>query len=109
MKTETVSYGPLRIGLKKEIQDIDSLRKQIVILSLDEEAAEKAARIDVSLHKIGQPVGLRDVFIASIVLTHDLVLVTRNTRAFHRIKSVWKELKVATLDDILEELVKKNK
>lgn len=102
-------YGLLKIGLKKEIQDIDSLRKQIVVLPLDEEAAEKAAQIDVSLHKIGQPVGLRDIFIASIVLTHNLILVTRNIRDFHRIKSVWKELEIATPDDVLKELTKRNK
>ena len=102
-------YGPLKVGLEKEIQDIDSLRKQIVVLPLDEKAAEKAAQIDVSLHKIGQPVGLRDIFIASIALTHNLVLVTRNIRDFHRIKKVWKELKIATPDDILNEFKKKTK
>ncbi len=102
-------YGPLRVGLAKEIQDIDSLRRQIVVLPFGEDPAERAARIDACLHKIGQPVGLRDVFIASIALTHNLTIVTRNLQDFQRIKGVENGLKVATPDEILENLQKKQR
>jgi len=95
-------YGPLKAGLEKEILDIDSLRRQIIVLPFDEYAAEKAAKIDAKLHKVGQPVGLRDVFIASIALAHKLIVVTRNLQDFKRIKHVEGELSVVTPDEILE-------
>jgi len=98
-------YGPQVIGRTKELLDIDSLRKHILVLPFDEKSAEIAAHIDASLHKRGQPVGLRDVFIASIALANNLIIVTRNIRDFQRIKQVKEELKIATPDQILAEEV----
>ncbi|MEX0567998.1 MAG: type II toxin-antitoxin system VapC family toxin [Candidatus Njordarchaeota archaeon] len=102
-------YGPLKAGLTKEILDIDSLRKQIAVLPFDANSAEKAARIDAILHRTGQPVGLRVIFIASIALTHNLAIVTRNLRDFQRIKNAEKKLKVVTPDKVLEKLIEEQK
>lgn len=51
-------------------------------LPFDDKAASQYAIIKTVLKKAGTPIGPNDLLIASIALTHNLTLVTRNHREF---------------------------
>ena len=57
------------------------------VLLPSRETAEKYARIFVQLRRAGTPVPDNDLWIAALVLEHDLVLITRD-RHFERIPQV---------------------
>lgn len=54
-------------------------------LPFDERAADEYAAVVAARTRSGQPVSTEDAQIAAIALTHDLLLLTRNTRDFARI------------------------
>ena len=56
-----------------------------VSLPLDDHCLEHYGRIRDELERIGTPIGPYDLQIAAIVLTHDLTLITNNTREFGRV------------------------
>ncbi len=55
------------------------------ILSLDENAAERAANVRAYLEEQGQRIGAYDVLIAGIALAYGQTLVTHNIREFKRV------------------------
>lgn len=59
--------------------------EQLVSISFDDNAAEHYGRIRAHLEFAGTPIGPNDLLIAAIALTHDLILVTHNTREFRRV------------------------
>lgn len=59
--------------------------EQLVSISFDDNAAEHYGRIRAHLELAGTPIGPNDLLIAAIALTHDLILVTHNTREFRRV------------------------
>jgi tRNA(fMet)-specific endonuclease VapC len=66
-----------------------------ISLPFDDIAALTAGRIRAQLANLGTPIGLNDLLIASIALTHNLTLVTHNTGEFVRVKGLqiedWEE------------------
>lgn len=54
-------------------------------LSFDEQAADEYAAVVAARTRSGRPVSTEDAQIAAIALTHDLLLLTRNTRDFAHI------------------------
>jgi len=58
------------------------------ILNFDYKAADIAAKFYASLRKKGETPPLKDLFIASICLSFDLPLVTRNKKDFVRFKGL---------------------
>ncbi|MBI2971391.1 MAG: type II toxin-antitoxin system VapC family toxin [Candidatus Aenigmarchaeota archaeon] len=74
--------------LSKKFQETDEVRKligKLDILPFDEKVAEKASEIHASLKERGQEIGIKDMFIAAIALSHGSVVVTRNTKDFSRV------------------------
>ena len=67
----------------------------LATLPFDDAAAEHYGRIRALLEAAGTPIGPNDLLIASIALTHDLILVTHNTREFSRVSGLkiedWEE------------------
>jgi tRNA(fMet)-specific endonuclease VapC len=57
-------------------------------LPFDDAAAEQYARIRANLTRSGTLIGANDLMIAAIALTHDLTLVTHNTREFGRVEGI---------------------
>lgn len=51
----------------------------------DDDAAERYGILRVQLQRSGDLIGANDLLIASIALSHDLILVTRNQREFGRV------------------------
>ena len=56
-------------------------------LGLDYHSATIAGRIFGALHRLGQPVGNADPFIAAIAIEESIPLITGNTKHFQRIQA----------------------
>lgn len=85
--TTAVSRFELLCGVRGARQEaaVKELLAAIVTLPLDEEAADRAAKVQRSLERSGAPIGMADSLIAGIVLARGGVLLTRNRRHFERI------------------------
>ncbi|WYL96821.1 MAG: type II toxin-antitoxin system VapC family toxin [Gloeotrichia echinulata IR180] len=59
-----------------------------VSLPFDDAAATIFGRIRAELANLGTPIGPYDLQIASITLTHNLILVTHNTSEFSRVNGL---------------------
>jgi tRNA(fMet)-specific endonuclease VapC len=60
----------------------------LATLPFDDAAAEHYGRIRAQLETAGTPIGPNDLLIAAIALTHDLIVVTHNTREFSRVNGL---------------------
>lgn len=60
----------------------------ITILKFDNYAAEEYGRVRTNLEKKGTPIGPMDMLIAGHARAEGLVLVTNNTREFHRVENL---------------------
>lgn len=58
------------------------------MLSITDDAIEKASEIYASLKLTGDLISDADIFVAAIAITNNLVLVTNNTNHFNRIKGL---------------------
>ena len=87
----SVVKGELYFGSKKSNRPASNLAKQqaflnnFVSLPFDDLAADIYADIRAQLEIAGTPIGANDYLIASIALSHNLILVTHNTREFNRV------------------------
>ena len=80
-------YGAVKGKNEKNFNDIDTIRflfKEKSVNSCFREYAE----IRDSLRQQGLTIDLMDVFIASVALHNNLILVTHNTKHFNRIKNI---------------------
>ena len=57
-------------------------------IPFDEKCCQNYAKIRATLEKSGSPIGPMDLLIASITITHNLILVTNNVAEFKRIKGL---------------------
>ncbi len=67
---------------------IRRLLEALQTLSLDEAAADQAARIRRSLAREGEGIGMADSLIAGIVLANGASLLTRNRQHFARVEGL---------------------
>jgi len=83
-------YGALRRGdigdLWLRIQRHIISRFRILDFSYNE--AFKAGEVLYQLYSIGQPIGIEDIMIGSIALSHGLTVVTSNIKHFSRIPNL---------------------
>jgi tRNA(fMet)-specific endonuclease VapC len=86
----SITEAELRYGAKKSSDPADGMTRveaflssPIEILPFDSEAARQHAEIRYALRS--QPIGERDLIVASVALALDLVLVTDNSREFDRV------------------------
>ena len=73
---------------EKRTQQLKLLLSKIKVLHFDDKAAVIAAEIRASLEKQGTPIGVLDIFIASIALANNLTVVTHNVKEFSRINDL---------------------
>ena len=73
---------------EKNLQAINVLISRLSILPFTSKAAQKAGHIYAQLERQGQPIGLRDTFIAAIALTRECSVATRNQAHFSRISDL---------------------
>jgi tRNA(fMet)-specific endonuclease VapC len=87
----TITLFELEYGMGKSNNRIKmdgyvlSLCKRYAVLEFDRAASLQAGAIRALLRARGTPVGPYDVQIAGIALSHNLTVVTRNTREFERV------------------------
>lgn len=86
-----ISLQELHLGAAKSIAPaaqlayIEALRQRYLLLDYDAACARQAGELQALLRRQGTPIGGNDVQIAATALTHDLTVVTRNTRGFARV------------------------
>lgn len=86
----TVVWAELLVGARLSPDPATARRRLDVFAELpcpgfSRAAAEHYAEIRALLQRQGQLIGPNDLFIASIALAHNLILVTHNTREFSRV------------------------
>lgn len=88
--TTVITRFELLCGARNARQEIALRRLLAAIpsLSLDQQAADQAARVRKSLEKAGEPIGMADSLIAGIVLSQNATLLTRNRRHFKRVSGL---------------------
>ena len=70
---------------EKGLQSTKILLSRLVILPFTTKSAQIAGRIYAELEKGGQPIGLRDSFVAAIALTRGFAVATRNIQHFSKV------------------------
>jgi predicted nucleic acid-binding protein len=91
LSTSTINTFELYYGSYKTVNRSENIRStrrlldRLIIHELDLAASEKAGELQSHLEKEGIPLEFRDTLIASIALTKNISLYTRNTRHFQRI------------------------
>jgi len=78
-------YKDAHLQLKRFYEFIE--HNNVVPLTI--ESVNMAATIQASLRKSGQEIGHLDTLIAGIAITHDLKLITNNTRHFSRVYGLY--------------------
>lgn len=71
--------------------DLHDLTQDFQLLPFDADDAATYARIRATLEHKGTPIGPYDLQIAAQALTHELVLITDNTREFRRVPGLQHE------------------
>jgi tRNA(fMet)-specific endonuclease VapC len=74
--------------LQENIKRIELFKKNLTVLSDDEESARMFGEIKASLKMSGKIIEDFDIVIAAIALSNDLILVTNNTAHFERMKNL---------------------
>lgn len=81
-----LAYGAARSDAPHGLRErLEVLLATLRVLPFGASEAHAAARIRLDLEKSGKPIGPMDLLIAATALEQGAVLVTHNTREFHRI------------------------
>ena len=93
--TTTINAFELYLGAyssknpKKRIKDVRDLLADLIILNVDEKAAEESAKLLSILTSKGKMIDIRDALIAGTMLVNDCyAIVTKNVRHFKRISDI---------------------
>ena len=82
-------YGAMRSDNPDQVwAKVKRFLEVFISLPLDYISALNAGKIRAQLANIGTPIGYNDLLIASIALSHDLILVTHNTKEFLRVEGL---------------------
>jgi tRNA(fMet)-specific endonuclease VapC len=94
LSTTAINAFELYYGAHKSRQSVQTLQStkklldRLVLLPLTPRSAQRAGHIYAELELEGQPIGLRDTFIAAIALTRKYSVATRNTEHFKKVKGL---------------------
>jgi tRNA(fMet)-specific endonuclease VapC len=79
-------YGACRsLKIEQNLQEVRALLEDVQVLGLDLYSAEKYGLLKAELSQKGELIADNDLLIASVVLSHDLILITHNTQHYARI------------------------
>ena len=73
---------------ERRLEDVKILRSYVNVLPFNGETADKASEICVSLETSGEPLEIRDLFIAASAIMHGIPLITRNISHFKRVPNL---------------------
>jgi tRNA(fMet)-specific endonuclease VapC len=87
----SVTLAELWFGARKSTRSqstraaVDAFVRPLEVVPFDADAAEAYAEIRLALERAGQPIGERDLLIASTARSRDFAVVTHNTGEFTRV------------------------
>jgi tRNA(fMet)-specific endonuclease VapC len=82
-------YGIEKSNLKETNRNIyEKFIESFKIVNLNDDALHYYAKTRVELERKGVIIGSNDLFIASIALAHDGILITHNTKEFQRVSGL---------------------
>jgi tRNA(fMet)-specific endonuclease VapC len=94
IKIPIIVKAELLFGIEKSEQKeknrnvFDNFMKTFEVINLNDDALNYYAEIRAELEKSGNIIGSNDLFIASIVLAHNGILITHNVTEFDRIQKL---------------------
>ncbi len=80
-----LAFGVEKSGSSRNHNALEKFMAPLEILALDETVIWHYARICTQLEQAGQAIGALDTLIAAHAITHNLTLVSNNTREFARV------------------------
>ncbi len=92
--TTVINAYEILFGAKKSahkegnVKEARRLLAKLHIMDMTLDAAERASEIHAKLSSEGNIIDLRDIFIASIALSHGTKIVTRNEKDFKRVDNL---------------------
>ncbi|MGA1408699.1 MAG: type II toxin-antitoxin system VapC family toxin [Prochlorotrichaceae cyanobacterium] len=72
-------------AIDRNLQRANTFIENLAVLNLTLPAVQKFGELKATLRKAGTPIADMDLFIASIALSENRILVTNNLRHYHRI------------------------
>ncbi|HIK03477.1 MAG TPA: type II toxin-antitoxin system VapC family toxin [Trichormus sp. M33_DOE_039] len=82
-------YGAMRSDNPNQVwAKVKRFLEVFISLPLDDISALNAGKIRAQLANLGTPIGYNDLLIAAIAISHDLILVTHNTKEFARVEGL---------------------
>ena len=79
-------YGAYRSNQREKVLAVlERFLAPLAVAPLGDAEALALAQICAALESRGQPIGCADMVIAATALAHGAILVTANTREFHRV------------------------
>jgi len=94
LATTVINAFELYYGAHKSRQSAQTLQatktllERLILLPLTPRSAQRAGHIYAELELEGNPIGLRDTFIAAIALTRKCGVATQNTEHFKEVKGL---------------------
>jgi tRNA(fMet)-specific endonuclease VapC len=94
LSTTAINAFELYYGAHKSRQSAQTLQttktllERLILLPLTPRSAKRAGQIYAELELEGNPIGLRDTFIAAIALTRKCSVATQNTEHFKKVKGL---------------------
>jgi len=91
LTVSTINLFELEFGMAKSNNRTQMQRylteicNRYTVLDFDHAAARQAGLVRAHLQSLGTPIGPYDVQVAGVAMSHNLTLVTRNTREFDRV------------------------
>jgi len=80
-----LEFGALKGGSKSKLETVKEFLAQFPTLPFDDVCVTSYSVARNELERTGQRIGALDLMIASIALTHKMILVTHNTAEFARV------------------------
>lgn len=90
----SVTYAELMYGVEKSMAvgknriALSLFLSPITVLDFHASAAEEYGKVRTELERQGTPIGPMDLMIAAHARSEELILVTNNTREFHRVEGL---------------------
>jgi tRNA(fMet)-specific endonuclease VapC len=72
-------------NMQKRYEEARSLIEQQHVLPFDKSAANKASKIGIQLQRLGKGIEIRDLFNASICVSQNIPMLTRNKNHYERV------------------------
>jgi len=94
LRVTIITLAELKYGaynsqkVNKNLRNINNFLKEVKVLLLNEDAAERFGKIKADLRRSGQVIGDFDILIASIATANECTLVTNNINHFERIEKL---------------------